>query len=97
MKNTKGFTLIECILSLGICIFFCLTILPVVVMLTVKADQAEERQRMFEIAYEQIKIIQFNGQIHTPVFKDGGEYVIDFDEENMCVQNQENVQVCISQ
>lgn len=96
-KNHNGFTMIESILSLSICISFCLFIIPVIVLLTVKADQAEERYRMYEVAYEQVKLMQSNHHVQTHAYKDGREYVIELNTTELCIQNQEEKQVCIYQ
>ncbi|MDZ5712152.1 hypothetical protein [Jeotgalibacillus haloalkalitolerans] len=96
-KNHNGFTLIECILSLSICLLFCLLILPAVVMLAVQADQAEEQSRMYEVAYEQVKLIRSSEPVQADFYKDGREYGIELSASKLCVQNKENIQVCIYQ
>ncbi|TFD97530.1 competence type IV pilus minor pilin ComGE [Jeotgalibacillus salarius] len=94
-KNHKGFTLVESILSLGICITFCLLILPLIVTIVVKADEAEERSIMYGIAYEQMKIYQVKGTVESSVVKEGGEYLIEFRPDTMCVSNEDSVRVCV--
>ncbi len=96
-KNHKGFTMIESILSLGICMSFCLFIIPVIVTLTIKAEQSEEQYRMYEVAYEQIKLLESNYPVQVYSLKDGREYLIELTSGALCVQNAEEKEVCIYQ
>ncbi|WP_404403779.1 hypothetical protein [Jeotgalibacillus malaysiensis] len=89
--------MIESILSLSICMSFCLFIIPVVVLLNVKADEAEERYRMYEVAYEQVKLIHSNHHVQTHSYKDGREYTIEINTSALCIRNHEEKEVCINQ
>lgn len=96
-KNHNGFTMIESILSLCICMLFCLFMIPSIVLLTVKAGEAEERYRMYEVAYEQVKLIHSNHHVQTRSYKNGREYTIELNTSALCIRNKEEKEVCINQ
>ncbi|KIL48512.1 hypothetical protein KP77_22990 [Jeotgalibacillus alimentarius] len=95
LKNHNGFTLIESIIGLYVCIIFCLFILPLAVTIMIKAEEAEERYRMYGIAYDQVKVFYAKETIEHDIQKDGGRYSVELSENRLCVSNAESDRVCV--
>ncbi|WP_227395161.1 type II secretion system protein [Jeotgalibacillus aurantiacus] len=85
MKNESGFSLLESVISIGMVLFLCLTIVPVTVLSILQAEAASVKYELWSVAAEQVEFVKHTGIRQQEVIKEGVKYKITYSPEGICV------------
>ncbi|TFD92275.1 type II secretion system protein [Jeotgalibacillus sp. R-1-5s-1] len=95
MKNESGFSFLESLVSIGMVMFLCLTVVPVTVLSILQTEAASVKYELWAVAAEKAEYVKYTGVRPSEVIKKGVTYRVIYSQEGICVYHASDSQLYI--